>query len=350
MYRERVGDVSLQPAGRMPREVTGDVSGFTPRKLAVVAGSTSWSLREAAILRTVLYSSLFEYPLTLDELRRTLLQSGQSDAELMRTYATSPLLQKSIEFQDGVFFPRGRSAWLAQRRRREIRSLAFLRRHERLLRMISAIPFVRLVALSGSLAALNADRRADLDLFVITKGRRAWMTTLLVVILTKLIGRRRLVCLNFVMSDDHMAIDQADLFTANQMIHLRPVSGVETYRAFMQANDFVQRFYPNFNPAAVESPLTVRLTETAQRLKTAAEAILSVPSRACEVLSRAVYGRYLRWRAASWTSPDQVQLSASCLKLHTRSHRGSILERFDTICRESFDAWRREKKEELSIP
>jgi hypothetical protein len=322
-----------------PHHVTADVSSFTPRKQRQLSVTRPWSLHEAAILRTVLYSSLFEYPLTLDELRRSLLQCTQSEADILRTYAASPRLQQSIELRDGVFFPRGCSAWLGQRRRREIRSLAFLRRQESLLRVIAALPFVRLIALSGSLAVLNADRRADLDLFVITKGRHAWMTTLLVVLLSKLVGRRRIVCLNFVMSDERMTVEQNDLFTANQIIHLRPVAGLDTYHAFLRANPFVQRFYPNFDPAAVESPLTIQLSGAASRVKRVAEALLGGPSRAVEAASRALYGRYLRWRAVSWMSPDQVRLSPSCLKLHTRSHRRSILERFDTICREAFDSW-----------
>jgi hypothetical protein len=166
------------------------------------------------------------------------------------------------------------------------------------------------------------------------------MTTLLVVMLSKLVGRRRVVCLNFVMSDEHMSVEQPDLFAANQMIHLRPVAGRDTYHAFLRANPFVQRFYPNFDPAAVESPLTIHMSTTADRIKRAVEAVLAGPFRALEAASRATYGRYLRWRAASWTSPEQVRLSPSCLKLHTRSHRRSILDRFDTICREAFDSWR----------
>jgi hypothetical protein len=338
------------------RQVTGDVSGFTPRKPRMPVDASPWSLREAAILRTVLYSALFEYPLTLDELRRTLLQSAQSEAEILRTYRASHLLQSSIDFQDGVFFPRGRSGWIEQRRRREIRSLAFLRRHERLLRVVAALPFVRLVALSGSLAVLNADRRADLDLFVITRGRRAWLTTVMVVMLTKLIGRRRIVCLNFVMSDERLSVEQSDLFTANQIIQLRPVAGHDAYRAFLRANPFVQRFYPNFDADSLEPPLTVELAPSIERLKRGVERLADAPSVWLDSLSRAVYGRYLRWRAASWSSPEQVRLSPLSLKLHTRSHRRTVLDRFDLACREAFDRWRSAEpqhvhtQEEIVVP
>jgi hypothetical protein len=354
--RENAVGANLLPGVRLLRQLTGDVNSFTPRNPRAPVETSTWTLREAAILRTVLYSSLFEYPLTLDELRRTLLQSTQSEAEVLRTYRGSALLQSSIEFQDGVFFPRGKAAWIGQRRRREVRSLAFLRRHERLLRLVAALPFVRLVALSGSLAVLNADRRADLDLFVITRGRRAWLATLLVVLLTKLIGRRRVVCLNFVMTDDRLALDQSDLFTANQIIHLRAVAGRETYREFLRANPFAQHFYPNFDPAAVEPPLTVELRPWALRVKALIERCANAPSLALDTLSRAVYGRYLRWRARSWASPEQVRLSPFSLKLHTRSHRRAVLDRFDAACREEFDRWRSAEprhvhdKEQVVVP
>ena len=293
-----------------------------------------WLPSELAILRTVLYSSLFEYPLTLEELRRTLLESVQSEVDILRTYEGSLPLRRLVEMRDGVFFPRGRRAWVAQRRQRELRSLAFLQRHRPFLWLLCACPFVRLVALSGSIAALNADHRADLDLFVITKGPRAWTITLGGIALARLMGCRRAVCLNFILSDDRLVLEQQDMFAANQIIQLRPLAGAdEAYHEFLSANPFVRRFYPNFDPSATQSPVAVQLGPFVRRLKRAAERLLDGPSRLLEAFSRFVYGSHLHRRAATWSSPSQVRLHSSCLKLHTRSHRQGILERFDALCR-----------------
>jgi hypothetical protein len=38
---------------------------------------------------------------------------------------------------------------------------------------------------------------------------------------------------------------------------------------------------------------------------------------------------HLERRASSWQSPDQVRLENDALKLHTHSHRRSVMERFD---------------------
>jgi hypothetical protein len=171
---------------------------------------------------------------------------------------------------------------------------------------------------------------------VITRGRRAWLVTLAVVLLAKLVRRRRMICLNFVMTDEDLTLEQQDIFSANQVIHLRPISDDGAYREFLSANPFVTDLYPNFQPDECQ-PFAVPLGEAASRLKTAAEVVLAVPSLLIDAASRKVYGWHLRRRASSCPTPDQVQLQPGRLKLHTRSHRASLLEQFDDSCREALE-------------
>jgi hypothetical protein len=292
------------------------------------------SPQELAIARSVIYASLFDYPLTLEQVHQTLVESDQTAQEILATYTSSELLQTMVEYRDGFFFPRGRRELLIQRRLREARSRAFLARHHRLLTLVCALPFVRMVALSGSIAHLNLEGDGDLDLFIVTRGRRVWSVTVAVLILAKLMRRRRIVCANFVMADSQLALEQQDLFTANQVIHLKPLVGGDLFRELLAANPFVARFYPNFRPLApgLHPPASSTL-----RLKSAFEAVLRGPSLLVELICRHAYGSYLRGRAGSWRSPEQVRLQTDCLKLHTRSHRRSILERFDRAVREALE-------------
>ena len=96
------------------------------------------------------------------------------------------------------------------------------------------MPFVRMVALSGSLAHLNAEGSADLDLFVITAPHRVWSVTVATLVLAKLLGWRKRVCMNYVVSERAMAIEPADLFSANQIIHLRPIVGHHVFDRFVE--------------------------------------------------------------------------------------------------------------------
>lgn len=297
----------------------------------------SLSPPELAIARSVVYAALFDYPLTLDELHRTLMESDLTPSEILTTYCRSALLPLVVEHRDGFFFPAGRFALVAERRVREARSRVFLDRHRRLLQLVCAVPFTRMVALSGSIAHLNLERDGDLDLFIVTRGAHVWSVTLFVVLIAKLLHRRRVVCANFVLADSHLELEQQDVFTANQVIHLKPLVGGDLLPAFLDANPFVAQFYPNAGtpPAA---GFAFEPDRRLERVKAALEIALARPSRTVESACRRAYRWYLRRRSASWRSPEQVRLQADYLKLHTQSHRHAVLNRFDAALRHALDA------------
>jgi hypothetical protein len=282
----------------------------------------------AAIGRSVLYASLFDYPLTLAQLRQTLIESEQTPSQILATFNHSAALRTLIEHRDGFFFPRGCVGLVRERRRREGRSRDFLRQHQRLLQLVAAMPYVRLAALSGSIAHQNLDGRGDLDLFIVTRGDRVWSVTVAVVLVAKLLGLRKSVCANFVIADSRLTLDQQDLFTASQIIHLKPIVGEDLFRQFVAANPFVARYYPNFHPADC-SGLRVHQPPFAACLKRTIETVFAGPSRLVEAICCSAYGAHLRRRASTWQSPEQVRLEDDYLKLHTHSHRAEVMRRFD---------------------
>jgi hypothetical protein len=286
--------------------------------------------QELAVLRSVIYASLFDYPLTLAQLQASLV-GVRADAETIAGWwHASDLLQEAVEHRDGWYFPAGRSDLLATRSRREALSRELLDRDERIVSLVAAMPFVRMVALSGSLAHLNAEGSADLDLFVIAAPGRVWSVTVAVLIASRLLGWRKRLCLNYVVSERAMAIGPADLFSANQIIHLRPLTGHQVFERFVKSNPFVRDFYPNFEiPLSGQQPSTLRVAEKLLGLGLA---------QVFERAARALYGWHLRRKAASWQSRDQVRLEAECLKLHTSSHRAATIARFDAAMNDAINA------------
>ena len=288
---------------------------------------------EVAIARSVLYAAIFEYPLTLAQLRQT-LELPLTPSRILAAYERSKALQAIVEHRQGFFFPRGRDEFVSERHRREARSRAFLRANRLLLRCIGAMPYVRMVALSGSIAHLNLDHDGDLDLFIVTRGRHAWSVTVAVVLLAKIMRRRRAVCANYTVADSCLAFEQQDLFTASQVIHLKPLIGREVYDALLAENRFVYRFYPNFHHSGSGS-LARRRSAAVEGMKTTIETLLTVPAAIAELLCRTAYGWHLRRRAPLWRSPEQVSLRPDSLKLHTQSHRQSVFDRFERSVEEA---------------
>ena len=279
------------------------------------------AVQERAFLRSVVYAALFDYPLTPSQLREALLGEKADEVTLVHWYDNSAYLQATIDYADGHFFPRGRRDVLQTRVAREAISRTMLRELAGPLRLISRMPFVRLVALSGSLAHLNAEDGADLDLFVVTRPGRVWTVTVATLLVARLRGWRRRLCLNYVVSERALWIAPADLFSANQIVHLQPIAGRDTYRRFLEANHFVERFYPNFRPREVK--------EDARSAWVLERAINFTVGPVAELLCRWLYRTHLQRRAHTWKSRDQVRLGPECLKLHTSSHRREVMERFE---------------------
>lgn len=279
--------------------------------------------QELAVVESVIYASLFDYPLTLEQLQASLVRVRADADTIASWWRDSDRLQSAIEYRDGWYFPAGRSDLIATRARREALSRDLLEGDRRILALVSSLPFVRMVALSGSLAHLNAEGSADLDLFVITAPHRVWSVTVGTIVLARLLGCRKRICMNYVVSERALKIEPEDLFSANQIIHLRPVSGHGVFERFVKANGFVRAFYPNFELPNLK-------TSGPQHLRTLCEHALSLGlAQLAERSARILYGWHLRRRAASWQSRDQVRLEDECLKLHTSSHRTATLNRFE---------------------
>ena len=291
--------------------------------------------QELAFLRSVTYAALFDYPLTLAQLQATLVEVRADEHTVASWWRDSALLQAAVGHRDGCYFPAGRADLLATRARREALSRDLLNREQRVLSLLARMPFVRMVALSGSLAHLNAEGSADLDLFVITAPGRVWSVTLAMLVATRLLGWRKRMCLNYVISERALPIEPADLFSANQIIHLRPIVGHDVFARFLDANPFVKAFYPNFewpgsggskSPAAAATPLRRDRAEA----HSAGRGGPGPKPAVTERLARMIYRRHLIARSARWHSRDQVRLDDECLKLHTTSHRATTLERYET--------------------
>ena len=67
-----------------------------------------------------------------------------------------------------------------------------------------------------------------------------------------------------------------------------------------------------------------------RRRRDSSKLVMAAPSMLVEQLCRRAYRAYLTRRSSTWDSPEQVRLEPDCLKLHTQSHRQSVLARFES--------------------
>jgi hypothetical protein len=183
------------------------------------------------------------------------------------------------------------------------------------------MPFVRMIAFSGSTAHRNMTTTADVDLFLITEDGKLWATYLVAMVWAKMKGLRKTLCMNYMISDAALPLFEHDAFTAQQIASLKPIYGKKTYDRFIAANPFVARWFPNFDPA-LHREAYQEIPES--NLKTRLEAFLRMgPVQVFDRFSRYVLGRYLSKKISPGSD---VQLDRRHLKLHFQSHKKTVLD------------------------
>jgi len=117
------------------------------------------------------------------------------------------------------------------------------------------IPFIRTVAVTGSVAYGGATKWDDIDLFIVTKRNRLWISALLTLVLVrlnKLLLLRpphlSLFCLSYVHDEqgflNESRRNRSNPLFARELLKAKPVAGQDEYRMLLETNDWVGSFYP----------------------------------------------------------------------------------------------------------
>src|SRR5437016_287552 len=250
----------------------------------------------AAIYKTITYAKLFQYPLQPDELRERLFDVEVGEAAFRRVL-------DSLQLEPDAHL-------LKLRAEREKISDAAVREMQPHLRTLASMPFVRMIAFSGSTAHRNMTSMEDVDLFIIVEDGKLWTLFLCAILWAKIKGLRKRLCMNYLISDAALPLLETDPFTAQQAASLKPIYGKSMYDRFIEANPFIHRRFPNF-----ESRCHRELYPEIEvgRGKEVFERVLRGPVRILELLSRFVLRGHLSRKR---TGDSEVCLDARRLKLH----------------------------------
>ena len=211
---------------------------------------------ETAILHTVAYADIFDYPLTVEEVHRY-LEVPAPLARVSAVIANGVVGSGRLVWRDGFVSLPGREEIVGVRRHREQRAQALWPPAIRYASLIASFPFVRMVALTGSLALDNADDYTDLDYFIVTAPDRLWLCRSLLLIIVRWARRRGdVVCPNYLVSERALALEQRNLFVARELAQMVPLHGLPVYLRMRAANGWSRSYLPN---AEGPPPLTGRI-------------------------------------------------------------------------------------------
>lgn len=236
---------------------------------------------QAAVLQTLAYADIFDYPLSAEEIHKFLIgqyvirysegisRSEQTQDEIKKELAKNPYLLSRITYHDGFYCLKGREKIVAIRKKREKWSQKKMEIVRRTAGWLKLIPTIKMVAVTGALAMENSEEKDDIDLLIVTAEDWLWLTRLLTVFLVELVAKRRRpedkevkdkICLNMFLDESRLKIPnkEQDLFSAHEVCQLKPLwDRNKIYQKFIKNNSWIGKYLPNWTPQPASRMLGV---------------------------------------------------------------------------------------------
>jgi hypothetical protein len=170
-----------------------------------------------SVFETVAYADVFDYPMTASEVYRYLSPIEASFEEVSGALAEESLFTRAGDY----FTLHGREAIVEIRKRRAPIAAQLWGKALRYGRILAALPFVRMVAVTGSLAMNNTDEGKDVDFMIVTSPNRLWTCralTLLVARIAKLEGVH--LCPNYLVTTNALRLSERSLYVAHELVQM----------------------------------------------------------------------------------------------------------------------------------
>ena len=198
-------------------------------------------------LKTILYFSIFRYPLKLVEIHSYTNYDNlaQTSNELDQLIA-----QQIIRKVDDFYVYGSDLDSVIKRLRGNLYAKKAMKIAHRKAKFIAKFPYVEAVGISGSLSKQYYDNKSDIDFFVITKPNKLWICRTLLMLYKKifLLNSRKYFCVNYFISSNCMEIEEKNRFTATELKTLIPMQGKAIFEEFYSKNMWINNYFSKFEP------------------------------------------------------------------------------------------------------
>lgn len=235
-----------------------------------------------SILATVIYYDIFDYPLTLVEIHKYLVNPGrlskiQGGIREIKLSDIADGLDKLVDSgtvneKNGFYFLHGRSDLYELRIERNKISARKWKKFLWMVKFLALAPYLRGVFASGSMAIDNTTEESDFDVLIIIRSGRLYTGRFFLWAISSILGIRRKknqkiapnkLCFNHYITDDNLYINHESIFNAQTYINLKPVMiGPETANQFYTENLWLNNYAYNFHPQSNFVRMSVQAPST----------------------------------------------------------------------------------------
>ncbi len=210
---------------------------------------------EKAVLKTLLYSDIFEFPLTEQEIWQYVV----SDKNITKEEIKSSLshLRSKLSALNGLYSIKGKEKHIRERMalRKLLKTKLSIAQYAS--HYLSYIPTIYFIGISGGLAAEDIKETDDIDFFIIVKNNCIWITRLMILAVLELLQLRRKrddkngankICVNMIIDESQLVWPdiRRDIYNARELVQLKPLFERHTmHRKLLESNKWVSKFFFN---------------------------------------------------------------------------------------------------------
>lgn len=218
---------------------------------------------DKAILKTIIYYDIFNFPLKAWEIHKWLIGREASLNQIEKRL--QKLIKNSkINASKGYYYLPGKSSLVKKRLTKELTSKHHLSTARNISLLFKLIPWVKLVGISGSLSMMGSSEEDDIDLFIITSQNRIWVSRLLILLLTSLTGLRRKrrekilqatgkICINLILEENSLEQSKKNIYVAHEVLQMRLLwQRTQIYSQFLHSNSWAFKYLPNWKTSIIE--------------------------------------------------------------------------------------------------
>jgi len=284
---------------------------------------------EWGILLAIVYSDIFDYPMTVDEIHRYMVEVQATPDQVREALFSGNLIPEFVSKHQEFFSLAGRSEIIQLRARRSVCAKTKWNHALKFGTLIAALPYVRMVAVTGALALDNVERDADLDFLIVTSPGRLWLCramTLLVVQMARIYKIE--ICPNYFLAENSLLIQEQNLFTARELAQMVPIFGWDTYLLMRRINTWVLDYLPNSaGPPVKAFPFLHRNRFPSDPARYSIETILGLPPGSS--LESWEMNRKIRKLTPNFSTGGEFEFNSMTCKGHLHGHGGNALRKFD---------------------
>lgn len=309
----------------------------TPTRESQNVQSTDTQTLHDAMLATVAYFDIVDYPLTLLELHKWLWRHKTNINTLHDAAENHPHLAST----KGFYHLKNRTELVNSRLARYALTEQKIKKLKPYLRYLATLPHIATIMISDSISIYNASDNSDIDIAIITKPRKIWSTRFWAAFPAHILGLRPTIqhngtinkkdkiCLCFYTTTEHLnlkneRITDPDIDFIYWLGSMMPLYDPEDmYTEFIAANEWITAYLPNFTayksvserrvtPAKIPTKFLTRIFSSEKRLKKIQHTILND-----------------RLRTLSQTNDTRVIISDTILKLHMNDRRLDMQKKWE---------------------